>query len=109
MKECLRCNGTWEERVPNPRYCPLCKSPYWDRERVNGSVGQANERADDAAKVQRVPVQKPSNPLGVQSRPAKRKERGDRPEQPAAGVSGSCPECFVPKGLRHQKWCSKKG
>ena len=33
---CLRCGHTWSprERSRLPRVCPVCKSPYWDRERT---------------------------------------------------------------------------
>lgn len=30
-KLCLRCGYVWEARVPEPRNCPHCKSPYWNR------------------------------------------------------------------------------
>ena len=35
-KTCLRCKdkpplfGKWEAKKDNPRYCPLCKSPFWN-------------------------------------------------------------------------------
>jgi len=38
MKVCKRCGADWKERVKNPRYCPLCKSPYWDKERRDAEV-----------------------------------------------------------------------
>jgi hypothetical protein len=29
-----RCGHRWYPRIPaKPKVCPLCKSPYWDRER----------------------------------------------------------------------------
>ena len=34
MKTCKRCGADWQERVNDPRYCPLCKSPYWNKEKV---------------------------------------------------------------------------
>jgi len=31
---CTRCGHTWHPRTPQlPKVCPLCKSPYWDKER----------------------------------------------------------------------------
>ena len=31
---CLRCGHEWLPRVEEqPRQCPRCKSPYWDKER----------------------------------------------------------------------------
>ena len=29
-KNCLRCHQSWEAKKDNPRYCPLCKSPFWN-------------------------------------------------------------------------------
>lgn len=31
--KCLRCGGEWVPRLKAPRYCPLCKSPAWNKER----------------------------------------------------------------------------
>ncbi|MBI4362265.1 MAG: hypothetical protein HY558_03740 [Euryarchaeota archaeon] len=33
--KCERCDHEWIPRHPeeNPRVCPKCKSPYWDRPR----------------------------------------------------------------------------
>lgn len=32
---CSRCNHTWHPRTDNrPEVCPKCKSPYWDRPRI---------------------------------------------------------------------------
>ncbi len=34
--KCTRCLHSWYPRTENkPKVCPKCKSPYWDRERVN--------------------------------------------------------------------------
>lgn len=38
--ECLRCSHQWQPNRPitannYPRYCPVCKAPYWWRERIN--------------------------------------------------------------------------
>ncbi len=31
---CLRCGGKWNPRkATNPKSCPLCKSPYWNKEK----------------------------------------------------------------------------
>ena len=33
---CLRCTHSWIPRSDNyPKVCPKCKSPYWDKERIN--------------------------------------------------------------------------
>jgi len=31
--ECTRCDNIWWARVPEPKQCPECKSPYWHVER----------------------------------------------------------------------------
>ncbi|MEE9364809.1 MAG: hypothetical protein V3U92_19585 [Cellulophaga sp.] len=30
---CKRCGHSWIPRVENPKWCPYCKSPYWNKER----------------------------------------------------------------------------
>jgi len=30
IAHCNKCDGEWEQRVENPRYCPLCKNPHWN-------------------------------------------------------------------------------
>jgi Zn finger protein HypA/HybF involved in hydrogenase expression len=32
---CMRCNHTWVPRGKKPRFCPKCKSPYWDKQKKN--------------------------------------------------------------------------
>jgi len=36
---CLRCGHEWlpRDKTRDPRVCPKCKSPYWDKPRKNGS------------------------------------------------------------------------
>lgn len=29
-RDCIRCGGHWNAKIESPRYCPLCKSPYWN-------------------------------------------------------------------------------
>jgi len=31
--KCLRCGNTWHPRTQNPKQCPKCKSPYWNKPR----------------------------------------------------------------------------
>jgi len=31
--ECNRCKHKWATKI-NPKYCPKCKSPYWNKKRV---------------------------------------------------------------------------
>jgi len=33
--KCLRCGQTWESLNPHPLRCGKCKSPYWDKRRIN--------------------------------------------------------------------------
>lgn len=30
---CQRCGNTWIPRTPEPKQCPKCKSPYWNKTR----------------------------------------------------------------------------
>jgi predicted Zn-ribbon and HTH transcriptional regulator len=30
---CQRCEHTWQNRTQNPKRCPQCKSPYWNKPR----------------------------------------------------------------------------
>lgn len=40
---CERCDHEWvpREKDEEPRVCPKCKSPYWDRPRQTGAVKPA--------------------------------------------------------------------
>ncbi|MDH5375063.1 MAG: hydrogenase maturation nickel metallochaperone HypA [Candidatus Bathyarchaeota archaeon] len=31
--KCQRCGHTWILRKPNPKKCPKCTSPYWNKPR----------------------------------------------------------------------------
>jgi len=31
--KCQRCGHTWTLRKPNPKNCPKCNSPYWNKPR----------------------------------------------------------------------------
>ena len=31
---CLRCGHTWVKRIEKPKFCPRCRSPYWDTPRI---------------------------------------------------------------------------
>ena len=40
--ECERCEHQWVPRdEEHPRVCPKCKSPYWDRPRLDGTKSRA--------------------------------------------------------------------
>lgn len=28
---CLKCNTVWESRKRNPKFCPYCKNPNWNK------------------------------------------------------------------------------
>lgn len=35
IMQCNRCKHKWYKRKPDrSKWCPKCKSPYWDKERV---------------------------------------------------------------------------
>lgn len=33
--KCKRCNHEWIPRTPEPKYCPYCKSPSWNKDKKN--------------------------------------------------------------------------
>jgi len=43
--KCLRCGHSWTPRVAEPRWCPACNSPYWNRPRRSSSTGDPVEDA----------------------------------------------------------------
>lgn len=57
--QCERCGHKWvprEQDAPEPRVCPKCKSPYWNRPRqkpkTDGeSVELKEKKADEAQKI----------------------------------------------------------
>ena len=46
-KHCKRCMSGWNAKIENPRYCPLCKSPYWDKDKVRFPK-EAKEKTDES-------------------------------------------------------------
>ena len=34
---CLRCNHNWIPRVEEVKWCPKCKSPYWNKQKIKNS------------------------------------------------------------------------
>ena len=32
--QCNRCQHKWATKLEEPRFCPRCKSPYWNKKRV---------------------------------------------------------------------------
>lgn len=49
---CHRCGHEWvpREKAQDPRVCPACKSPYWDRPRRDGTVTPPAKKAKAAKK-----------------------------------------------------------
>jgi len=35
LLECNRCGWVWPPRKSVVKWCPKCKSPYWNKERVH--------------------------------------------------------------------------
>lgn len=51
-KICRRCLGSWVAKVENPKVCALCKSPYWNKERLRtGESGAVNKYGLDKIKL----------------------------------------------------------
>ena len=106
IKNCKRCGEPWcFHGTGRPIRCGKCKSPYWDRERIN----EMSKVPSKTGSVGVGPGHVPESPLHM-----------DEPERIAReGVSGgegvlatrirgglkSCPGCGSMSG--HQKWCSK--
>ena len=44
MCECKRCGHRWLIRVKDPKTCPKCKSPYWNKERQRAFKESAEGR-----------------------------------------------------------------
>ncbi len=44
--KCLRCadKHEWESRVPNPKRCPACKSPYWNKPYIRKEFAEWREQ-----------------------------------------------------------------
>lgn len=40
-KICKRCGKSWESRVAEPKRCPFCVSPLWNKDRVRAVGGGA--------------------------------------------------------------------
>ena len=46
--KCLRCNSEWIPRKEEIKFCPKCKSPYWDMERKPLSFEEAMKRMSES-------------------------------------------------------------
>jgi len=33
--KCLRCGHDWASKQDHPTICPGCKTPYWDKPKIN--------------------------------------------------------------------------
>jgi NADH pyrophosphatase NudC (nudix superfamily) len=52
--ECERCGHTWVPRDEDqPRVCPKCKSPYWDKPRKVDLVKSEVEQAREAMRLKK--------------------------------------------------------
>lgn len=114
----MRCTGEWQERIPDPRYCPLCKSPSWNKPRERDYGAHAHDargavkRGGDDATVSAVrPAKSPAKRLRkVQPLRDELAGRGKSGEGPTVGAVGkaTCPvdakHRFLPYGDRW--WCS---
>lgn len=42
MRKCERCNHSWFPRMnAKPKFCPKCKSPYWNKKRIRDNSSSA--------------------------------------------------------------------
>ena len=107
---CLRCNRDWCYRgLGRALRCGKCKSPYWDREVLDGKVSVEVDASDVESKDQRVAVQSSGSRDHQQSTVAQ--VGGDvRPDAKAPSVL-SCPVHGAGCGFAKVGgwWCSKDG
>ena len=96
---CMRCGHSWYARSEHkPRYCPACRSVYWDRTRRAESTQTPGPQEDEAIPE---PVKEataaPPEPARKPPKPAQSKpllcERCQRLRVP------SCPACRAAAGL----------
>ena len=45
--KCKRCGNEWSPIVENPKQCPKCKSPYWNKNRMDNRWGKNKKYYDD--------------------------------------------------------------
>ena len=45
--KCLRCDHEWVLRKLNPKCCPKCMSPYWDRPRREAKKEVENMKSNE--------------------------------------------------------------
>src|SRR5262245_61062019 len=50
---CKRCKNEWYGKLENPKVCPKCNSPYWDKDRLRLPLEK------------RFPTAEPPSPLGT--------------------------------------------
>ena len=94
---CLRCGHRWVRRQERePVQCPECRSPFWNRKRARGQV--------EVTVAVPVSVRAASRPVPVARAEAEVEER-----EAEAEIVNRCAECGVRSGLRHQKFCTRKG
>ena len=45
LRKCLRCKHQWVIRGAEPKTCPKCNSPYWNKKRTRPATVQAIVKA----------------------------------------------------------------
>ena len=68
-KHCKRCGDDWNAEKENPRYCPICKSPYWNKDKVRFPK-EAKEKADESILREDEPAIDASQVLNLHDKPA---------------------------------------
>ena len=79
MNKCLRCGNEWEPKVENPKCCPGCKSPAWDRAKVSSAVAARVHGLVAKAKADGVLVVEPCSVCGSTDRIQAHHENYDNP------------------------------
>jgi DNA-directed RNA polymerase subunit RPC12/RpoP len=114
MRICLRCGHNWRPRKDDPPVqCPRCRSPYWDRERVNagGENSTSDQRSATVSGPRKYGGQKSgSQQIRVEQLPGVGGISAPVEHGFDEGAGGdkeaiACPECHYLRGC-HAKKCS---
>jgi len=79
MNTCLRCGNEWVAKVENPKCCPGCKSPAWNRAKVSSAVATRAHGLVAKAKADGVLVVEPCSVCGSTDRIQAHHEDYDNP------------------------------
>ena len=52
-KNCMRCGSSWDSRKDDPKYCPKCKSPGWNRPVSQPTISAASKARQAALRAER--------------------------------------------------------